>query len=120
MRPLLLRLVVNAAALVAADFLIDGVHLNGGPLTALWVALLLGVVNTFVRPVLLLLSLPAVLLTLGLFAWVVNAAALGLTAAFTGGLDIDGFWSALGGSLVIAGVNALLGRYVDGRPAPVR
>lgn len=116
MRSLLLRLVVNAAALIAADFLIDGVRLNGGPLTALWVALLLGVVNALVRPVVLLLSLPAVLLTLGLFAWVVNAAMLGLTAAFTDGLDVGGFWSAMGGSLVIAGVNALLGRYVDGAP----
>lgn len=114
MRPLLLRLAVNAAALVAADLLIDGVHVNGGPLTALWVALLLGLVNALVRPVLMLLSLPAVLATLGLFAWVVNAAVLGLTAAFTDGLDIDGPWSALGGSLVVAVVNALLGRYVEG------
>jgi uncharacterized membrane protein YvlD (DUF360 family) len=69
------------------------------------------VVNALIKPLVLLLSLPAVVLTLGLFTWVVNAAMLGLTAAFTDYLAVDGLWSALGGSLVVSGVSALLSRY---------
>lgn len=102
---------MNAAALFAADFLIDGVHLGGGLPGMLAVALVFGLVNALIKPFVLLLSLPAVVLTLGLFTWVVNAAMLGLTAAFTDSLDVDGLWSALGGSLVVSGVSALLSRY---------
>ncbi|MBM4380032.1 MAG: phage holin family protein [Deltaproteobacteria bacterium] len=111
MKGLLLRLGVNAVALLAADFLIDGVHLGGGLFGMLAVALVFGLVNALIKPFVLLLSLPAVVMTLGLFTWVVNAAMLGLTAAFTDSLDVDGLWSALGGSLVVSVVSALLSRY---------
>jgi putative membrane protein len=111
MKGLLLRLGVNAAALLAADLFIDGVHLGGGLWGTLVVALVFGLVNALIKPLVLLLSLPAVVLTLGLFTWVVNAAMLGLTAAFSDYLAVDGLWSALGGSLVVSGVSALLSRY---------
>jgi putative membrane protein len=111
MKGLFLRLGVNAAALLAADLLIDGVHLGGGLWGTLVVALVFGLVNALIKPLVLLLSLPAVVLTLGLFTWVVNAAMLGLTAAFSDYLVVDGLWSALGGSLVVSGVSALLSRY---------
>jgi len=116
MKGLLLRLAVNAVALLAADLLIDGVHLGGGLWGTLVVALVFGLVNALIKPLALLLSLPAVVLTLGLFTWVVNAAMLGLTAAFTGYLSVDGLWSALGGSLVVSAVSALLSRYTGERP----
>ncbi len=77
-----------------------------GPLgefgTYLWIALIFGVVNAIVGPVLRLLSLPFVLLTLGLFLLVVNAALLGLTAALTDRLAIDGIGTAVIGGLVLA------------------
>ena len=77
-----------------------------GPLgefgTYLWIALIFGVVNAVVGPVLRLLSLPFVLLTLGLFLLVINAALLGLTAALTDRLTIDGFVTALLGGLILA------------------
>ena len=77
-----------------------------GPLgatgTYLWIGLLFGVVNAFVGPVLRLLSLPFVLLTLGLFLLIVNAALLGLTAALTDRLTIDGFGTAIIGGLILA------------------
>jgi putative membrane protein len=79
---------------------------ENGPLgvygTYLWIGLLFGVVNAFVGPILRLLSLPFVLLTLGLFLLVVNAALLGLTALITDRLEIDGFLTALLGGLILA------------------
>jgi putative membrane protein len=65
-------------------------------------ALLLGIVNAVVRPVLILLTLPATILTLGLFLLVINAAMLGLVASLFAGFTIDGFWSALLGSIVVS------------------
>ena len=83
------------------------VHPNpDGPLgefgTYLWIGLLFGVVNAVVGPVLRLLSLPFVVLTLGLFLLVINAALLGLTALLTDRLTVDGFVTALLGGLVLA------------------
>jgi putative membrane protein len=77
-----------------------------GPLgrfgTYLWIALIFGVVNAIVGPILRLLSLPFVLLTLGLFLLVINAALLGLTAALTDRLTIDGIGTAIIGGLILA------------------
>jgi putative membrane protein len=77
-----------------------------GPLgatgTFLWIGLLFGVVNAIVGPVLRLLSLPFVVLTLGLFLLVVNAALLGLTAALSDRLQVDGFGTAVLGGLILA------------------
>jgi putative membrane protein len=70
--------------------------------TYLWIGLLFGVVNAIVGPILRLLSLPFVVLTLGLFLLVVNAALLGLTALLTDRLTVDGFWTALIGGLILA------------------
>jgi putative membrane protein len=89
-----------------------------GPLgeygTYLWIGLIFGVVNAVVGPVLRLLSLPFVLLTLGLFLLVVNAALLGLTAALTDRLTIEGFGTAIIGGLILAvagwGADQLLDR----------
>ena len=69
--------------------------------TYLWIALIFGVVNAIVGPLLRLLSLPFVVLTLGLFLLVINAALLGLTAALTSRLEIDGFVTALLGGLIL-------------------
>ncbi|HET9446237.1 MAG TPA: phage holin family protein, partial [Steroidobacteraceae bacterium] len=65
-------------------------------------ALLLGIVNAIVRPIAVILTLPLTLLTLGLFLLVVNAAMLGLVAALLAGFQISGFWTALGGSLIVS------------------
>lgn len=77
-----------------------------GPLgiygTYLWIGLIFGVVNAIVGPILRLVSLPFVLLTLGLFLLVINAALLGLTAALTDRLTVDGFGTALLGGLILA------------------
>ena len=77
-------------------------ELLGGFGTYLWIGLLFGVVNAIIGPILRLLSLPFVVLTLGLFLLVVNAALLGLTALITDRLQVDGFFTALLGGLILA------------------
>ncbi len=88
-----------------------------GPLgefgTYLWIGLIFGVVNAVVGPLLRLLSLPFVLLTLGLFLLIINAALLGLTAALTDRMTIDGFGTALIGGLILAVVGWVADQVLD-------
>lgn len=103
----LVRLILNAIAIGVAAWLLPGLRL-AGPGTALLAGALLGFVNALVRPVLLVLTLPFTLVTLGLFIFVVNAICLWMTAAIVPGFGIDGFWSALFGALVVSVVSWLL------------
>ena len=113
----LLRLLVNAAALWVAALVVEGINLEGDSttdrlVTVLVVALIFGVVNTVIKPVLKLVTLPLFILTLGLITFVINALMLWLTSWVAGGLDlpfdVDGFWPALLGSLVITFVSWVL------------
>lgn len=109
---LLLKLLINAAALWAAGLLVSGIDLNGSIWTILLAALVFGLVNTFIKPILKILSLPVMIVTLGLFALVINAAMLWLTAWLTDALDVANFWSALLGAIVISVVSAVLNIFV--------
>ncbi len=101
---LLLRLGVNAAALAVADALLAGIRTDS--VTWLLVtAVVFGVVNTVVRPVVKLLSLPLIVVTLGLFLVVVNAAMLLLADAVAAGFHVDGFGVALAGAVVVSVVS---------------
>ena len=103
----LLRVLLNAAAVFLTAQLIPGIGVTG-PGAALWAGLVLGLVNAVVRPVLILLTLPVTLLTLGLFIFVVNAICLGLAAWLVPGFTISGFWAALFGALPISVISWLL------------
>lgn len=97
----LVRCLVSAVGLWLASLLIGGISVQGlGVL--LGAALLLGIVNAIVRPVMIVLTLPFTILTLGLFLFVINAMMLGLVAWLLDGFAISGFWAALGGSLIIS------------------
>jgi len=112
----LIRLLVTAASLWAAVELVPGIAHEGDWPGLLGVALVFGVVNAVVRPVLALLTCPLVLLTLGLFIFVLNAAMLALTAAIATSLGLDftvtGFGAALLGALVVSIVSAILNIFV--------
>jgi putative membrane protein len=109
---LILKFLINALALWVAGEIVSGIDLLGDFWEILLVALVFGLVNTFIKPVLKLLSFPVIILTLGLFTLIINTAMLGLTAAITDNLSIDNFWSALLGALVISIVSAVLGIFV--------
>lgn len=116
----LLRLLATAAALWVAVYLVPGIVYVGGLLGLLGVALVFGLVNAFIRPVLQLLTCPLVVLTLGLFVLILNAFMLWLTAQLSQALgihfDVIGFWSALIGAIIIAVVSTVLNLFVGARP----
>jgi len=111
------RLLVNAAALWVATRLVPGVTYSGGWLPFLGVALVFGVVNAFIRPVAKLLTFPLIIVTLGIFALVVNGLMLWLTSSLAGALDlgfhVSGFWSAFWGALVVSVVSTVLSMFVS-------
>jgi len=110
----LLRAVLVAFGLLVADELLPGLEIRGAG-TLLVAGALLGVVNAFVRPVVVLLTLPLTILTLGLFLLVVNAAMIGLVAAMLPAFRVAGFWPALFGSLVVSVVSHLVSWFVGPR-----
>jgi putative membrane protein len=107
----LIRLVVNAVALLAVAYVLPGVHVSSFT-GALVSALILGIVNAVVRPILVILTLPIVIITLGLFTLVINA----ITFYFVGhlglGLRVDGFGTAFVGAIVLSIVSFLLSTLV--------
>ena len=103
----LARLLLNGIAIVVAAWLVPGVTLTG-PVPAIIAGAILGIVNALVKPVLIILTLPFTLVTLGLFLFVVNAICLGLTAALVPGFSIDGFVSAFLGALLVTVVSWVL------------
>lgn len=96
----LLRAIVAAAGLWLAAAIVPGVHVRG-PVALAGAALLLGMVNALVRPILVLVTLPLTLVTFGLFLLVINAALLGLVATMIPGFSVEGFWPALWASVVV-------------------
>src|SRR3954447_19548550 len=118
---LILRLLINAAALFVAVQLIPGIHFTGGLGRLLGVALVFGLVNALVRPILTVLSCPLIVVTLGLFMLVINAALLMLTGWLSTrwnlGFSVDGFLPALLGGLVVGLVSTVLTLFVGEQKA---
>ena len=119
---LVLRVVTNALALALAAWLFDGIRVEGRDevarlLTLLGVGAVLGLVNVLVAPVVKLLTLPFIVVTLGLFLLLVNAALLVLTSRIGQALDlrfvVEGFWTAVGGALVVSIAAGVLHRVLD-------
>jgi len=110
--PFVLRLVVNAAALWVATRLVPGVTFQGDSVAFVGVALTFGVINSFIRPVAKILTFPLILVTLGLFALVVNGLMLWLTSSLSSslglGFHVTGFWPAFWGALVVSIVSTML------------
>ncbi|MDP1592249.1 MAG: phage holin family protein, partial [Prosthecobacter sp.] len=108
----LLRWAINAAGLYAAIWIVPGIDYLGEWTGILWIALIFGLLNALVRPLLKFLTCPLIILTLGLFSIIVNTFMLMLTSAvgqsFGLAFMVDGFWSALLGSLVISLVSVVL------------
>lgn len=112
MRGLLLRWLILAVAIMVAAYLFKGIHISGFG-AALFAAMALGILNALFRPILLVLTLPINILTLGLFTFVINAVLLLMTSGLIGGLVVEGFGSALLGSFIISLVSWLLSSFVN-------
>ena len=114
---LIVSLLSGAFAFWAATTLVPGVSVNGGYWAYLWVALLFAFINGVIGSLVKLLTLPAILLSLGLFAFVVNAAMLMLTARWSERLDVVDFKSALFASLIISIVTTVINRAFKSKKA---
>jgi putative membrane protein len=116
---LLVRWLMLAASVWIAAEIVSGIYLEG-IVSTLVVAAILGLLNLYLRPILILFSLPFTIITLGFFIIVINAALLGLTdwlVDIFGGIEfgVDGIWSALLGAIIISVVNMLLGAILKPR-----
>ena len=114
---LLLTWLINALALLALPYLFTSIHVEGVG-TALVAALVLGLINTLIRPVLVLLTLPVTLLTLGLFIFVINGLLFWFVGSFVKGFTVEGFWTAVFGAIVYSiiswALSSLLLRHREG------
>ena len=108
----LVRVLANALAIFVAAAIVPGIEIPG-VLSAMGAGLVLGFVNAVVRPVLLVLTLPLTLVTLGLFLFVLNGLCLWLTSALVKGFVIHGFWPAIFGALIVSLVSWLLTAFLS-------
>jgi putative membrane protein len=110
----LFRLIITALGLFAAAHIVPGVHIRGiGTLVV--AALLLGIVNAVIRPIVLVLTLPLTVLTLGLFIFVVNGISLALVAWLVPGFYLSGLWAAILGSIVVGLTSWFASTFVGNR-----
>jgi putative membrane protein len=121
--PLPLRLMVgwavDAAALAVAAWIFSGISVGGSAGTLILAALVYGILATFVKPVLRLLTFPLMLLTLGVAWFFVAMFILWLTDAIVGGLHIDGFWTLVGGTIVVWAVGAVADHWLFPKRGPL-
>jgi putative membrane protein len=109
LRGLLFNWAILAVAIGLVAALMDSVDIDGGVLGTIWVAALFGLVNALIGPILRLLSLPLTIVTFGLFALVVNAALLGITAGISDYLSVGGLWTTTWAAFLISVFSAILG-----------
>jgi len=110
----LVRLAANALAILAAAYIVPGIEVAGG-LSLLAAALVLGLVNAVVRPILLFLTLPFTLVTLGLFIFLLNAFCLWLTSWLVKGFEVHGFWTAVLGAMIVGVVSWIANVFLSDR-----
>lgn len=109
---LLAKFLINVVAILITTYLLEGIHLSGVGMSII-VALVLGIVNILLKPILVILTLPVTVLTLGLFLLVINALLIMFTAWLVPGFEVENFWWALLFSIVLAIINWFLNQFID-------
>ena len=110
----LIRWLILTVAIIVASYLLEGIHISGF-FSAFFAAAALGILNALFRPVLILLTLPINILTLGLFTFIINALMLKMASGVIPGFEVYGFWTAVFGSLIISVVSWLLNTFISDR-----
>ncbi len=108
MTKIIFSILANALALLATAYLVPGIHIDNFFPTAIVVALVLGLLNAFLKPILVLFTLPVNLITFGLFSWIISAFLLWLAGNIVPGFEVQSFISALIGGVVLSFVASLL------------
>lgn len=109
----ILKVLLTALAVFVADYLLDGVHIAGDWVTTIIVALVLALLNTFLKPILVILTIPITIITLGLFLLVINMIIVMLAAYLIDGFTVDGWLYALLFSLIVSLVTYILDAIFD-------
>jgi putative membrane protein len=109
---MLLRLIFNALGLILISELVSGIEVEG-IYPAIITAVVLGILNIIIRPILLILTLPITIVTLGLFAFIINAGLFLFAASFIEGFSVQSFWYALLGSLLMSVVSTIGNRWIN-------
>ena len=112
MTGLIIRWLALTASIMLTSYLITGIHVTGF-FSAFFTAAILGILNVFLRPLLLILTLPINILTLGLFTFVINALMLKMASGVISGFEVHGFWPAVFGAIVISAVNWILNSFIN-------
>lgn len=105
-----MRLIITSSAFLAVSYVVPGIEVKGW-VPAVVVGLFLIILNTIIRPILIILTLPITIVTLGLFLLVINASILLFVASFVEGVEIHSFWSALLGSVLISIVSTFANKH---------
>lgn len=105
----LIRILITSLAALLAAYLLPGVHI-ADYMTAVFLAVVLALMNTFLKPILIFLTLPMTVLTLGFFLLVINALIVMMASHFVKGFQVDGFWSALFFSILLSLFSSILDR----------
>lgn len=111
MQGIILRTLITGLGIWLAIYLVPGVSAASNS-ALIWAAIALGLINAFVRPILVLLTLPFTILTLGLFLLLLNAAMLNLAGWFVDGFDVVGFWNSVFGAIVISLVSGVCSSFI--------
>ena len=106
MRGFIARFVLNLLILAAVASMFTGISVDG-PVALIFAGIILGLLNAFLRPILILITLPLTILSIGVFIFVINALMLMITSAMVQGFNVSGFWTALGGALVYSALSLL-------------
>jgi putative membrane protein len=109
---LIARLLITALSLVLVTYIVPGIHVSGA-YAAIVAALFLGLVNAVVRPVLILLTLPVTILTLGIFIFIINASLFLFVASFVDGFEVANFTVALLGSILVSIMSGIANKFID-------
>ena len=111
---LLIRWVIITVAIIFASYMLDGIEVKSF-FSALFAAAALGILNALFRPILIILTLPINVLTLGLFTFLINALMLKMASGIVPGFEVHGFWTAIFGSLIISVISWLLNAFISDR-----
>ncbi len=114
MNGLLVRWLLLTISIIVTSYLVDGIHVTSF-FSAFFAAAVLGILNALFRPILIVITLPINILTLGLFTFVINALLLKMASGVVPGFYVEGFWSAVFGSLIISLVSWMLNSFVNER-----
>jgi putative membrane protein len=114
MNGIFIRWLTLTVAIIVTSYLFDGIRVSGF-MSAFWAAAILGILNALFRPIALLVTLPINILTLGFFTFVINALMLKMASGVITGFQVQGFWSAVFGSLMISIISWLLNSFINDR-----